>query len=118
MSLEMNLPCPSCGFETIGEDAYGTYGICGICDWEDDQVQLANPFSSGGANSLSLYDSQIKALKNYPLEVKEVDGISRGTRWRPLSEVDKDKFESQAGGKRWPNKGIIEEHETYWAQNS
>lgn len=24
-------------------DWFGTYEICGVCGWEDDHVQLANP---------------------------------------------------------------------------
>jgi Cysteine-rich CPCC len=33
------------------EGAYGSYVICDVCGWEDDQVQLANPACGGGANS-------------------------------------------------------------------
>src|SRR5690606_23116745 len=29
------LPCPGCGFLVYGPDAYGSYGICPLCDWED-----------------------------------------------------------------------------------
>ncbi len=81
-------------------------------------MQLANPFSSGGANSHSLYESQMRTLKKFPLDVKEVDGVSRNARWRLLSEMDKKKFTMDVDENRWANKGIIDEHETYWAQNS
>jgi hypothetical protein len=118
MRLEMNLPCPSCGFETVADGVYGTYVICEICNWEDDQMQLANPFSSGGANSLSLYESQIRTLKKFPIDVKEVDGFSRNARWQPLNEMDKQKFTTGVDENCWVNKGTIDEHETYWVQNS
>ncbi len=35
--------CPACGFKTLEGDWFGTYDICGVCGWEDDHVQLANP---------------------------------------------------------------------------
>jgi len=50
-------PCPSCGFEVYSEPV-GSYEICELCGWEDDPMQLANPYSAGGANTISLYDSQ------------------------------------------------------------
>ena len=50
-------PCPSCGFLVFG-DLPGTYEICEICGWEDDPVQLRHPLMAGGANNLSLVQSQ------------------------------------------------------------
>ena len=42
---------------TFGEPA-GSYAICPVCFWEDDNVQLRWPDWAGGANKLSLIDAQ------------------------------------------------------------
>lgn len=47
-------PCPCCGESTLDEEPPGTFNICPVCDWEDDNVQFANPDYEGGANSRSL----------------------------------------------------------------
>jgi len=47
-------PCPCCGYLTIGEEPPGTFEICPVCFWEDDNVQFENPNYVGGANSVSL----------------------------------------------------------------
>jgi len=114
----MNIACPSCGFLTVDEETYGTYNICEVCGWEDDQVQLANPCSSGGANSESLYESQLKAIKETPLEMKEYEGINRSTNWRPLNPNEIKKFTAQSKEKHWANKGTLYESEVYWNKNS
>jgi len=45
--------CPCCHYLTI-LDAWstppGTFYICPVCGWEDDNVQYANPDLRGGAN--------------------------------------------------------------------
>ncbi len=110
----MSLACPSCGFLTIDEDAYGTYNICTICGWEDDQVQLANPCSRGGANKESLYESQIKSLDRWPMDVKEYQGFKRGSTWRPLSPEEVRRYDLQVKSKPWGNKGVLYESEAYW----
>ena len=50
-------PCPCCGYVMFDEPP-GSYDICDICGWEDDEVQLRWPQSWGGANSPSLIDAQ------------------------------------------------------------
>ena len=47
-------PCPCCGFLTLGESPPGSYEICPVCWWEDDQVQYRDPSYEGGANRVSL----------------------------------------------------------------
>ena len=47
-------PCPCCGYLTIGEEPPGTFEICPVCFWEDDNVQFEDPNYEGGANSVSL----------------------------------------------------------------
>lgn len=47
-------PCPCCGCLTIGEEPPGTFEICPVCFWEDDNVQFEDPDYVGGANGVSL----------------------------------------------------------------
>jgi hypothetical protein len=80
-------PCPCCGFLEFNEPA-GSYGICSICGWEDDHVQLAHPFMRGGANGGSLFDCQQEILKEIPAEIREYEGDMREINWRPLRKED------------------------------
>ena len=53
--------CPCCQYLTLSEEPPGTFEICPVCRWEDDNVQYNDPDSEGGANSVSLK----KARENY-----------------------------------------------------
>lgn len=46
--------CPCCGFLTLSTKPPGTYELCPVCLWEDDDVQFDDPNYAGGANSESL----------------------------------------------------------------
>ena len=59
----MKYTCPCCGYKTLDEEPPGTYDICSICFWEDDEVQYDDPEYGGGANIPSLRQAQ----KNYVL---------------------------------------------------
>ena len=50
----MNYTCPCCGYKTLDEQPPGTYEICSICFWEDDNIQYEDPDYEGGANIPSL----------------------------------------------------------------
>jgi Cysteine-rich CPCC len=51
-------PCPVCGYIVFAEPP-GSYDVCPICNWEDDALQLEFATTlSGGANPLTLLDSQ------------------------------------------------------------
>ena len=110
----MAIPCPTCGFLTVDEDHYGTYNICGICAWEDDGVQLANPACGGGANSDSLIAAQNKALIVHPLTETSCNGIARDITWRPLDNSECKVAESEKLTKYWMNKAIYDPSEAYW----
>jgi hypothetical protein len=60
----MKYKCPCCGNNTIDEQPPGTFEICSICNWEDDELQYHNPNYKGGANILSLKQAQEKYRKN------------------------------------------------------
>ena len=47
-----------CGFLTISEQTPGTFEICEVCGWEDDNVQATDPAYSGGANHVSLNEGK------------------------------------------------------------
>ncbi|MBL1704243.1 hypothetical protein DXB51_09685 [Bacillus cereus] len=51
----MKYTCPCCGYETLEEEPPGTYEICSICYWEDDEVQFNDPDFEGGANEAYVY---------------------------------------------------------------
>jgi hypothetical protein len=53
-------PCPCCGSLTLDEEPPGTFYICPVCWWEDDNVQAADPNYRGGANKESL--NEVRAL--------------------------------------------------------
>lgn len=36
------------------EEPPGTFEVCPVCYWEDDEVQFKNPDYEGGANKISL----------------------------------------------------------------
>ncbi|MCM1235249.1 MAG: hydrolase [Ruminococcus flavefaciens] len=56
--------CPCCGNFTLYEKPPGTYEICEVCNWEDDEMQFKNPNYAGGANMLSLEDAKKEYLKS------------------------------------------------------
>ncbi|SCM92736.1 Uncharacterized protein BWINRASL_00968 [Bacillus mycoides] len=44
--------------KTLEEEPPGTYEICSICYWEDDEVQFNDHDFEGGANEASLRQAQ------------------------------------------------------------
>jgi hypothetical protein len=50
--------CPCCGYPTLSEQPPGTFDICTICGWEDDNVQFNDPSYRGGANEMSLDEAR------------------------------------------------------------
>lgn len=61
MGTSKKYKCPCCGFCTLEEEPPGTFDICPVCFWEDDNIQFENPNRSGGANAMSLNE----ARRNY-----------------------------------------------------
>ncbi len=52
--FDKSFPCPCCGYLTLSEEPPGTFEICDVCGWEDDNTQFSDPEYSGGANRISL----------------------------------------------------------------
>ena len=113
MRDDRELPCPACGFLTL-VGKYGSYVICPVCGWEDDQLQLANPASGGGANSESLVEAQADALAQYPVDVVVAAGVRRDPRWRPLNEAERNRAVRERAEEHWKNKGVLDLAECYW----
>jgi hypothetical protein len=55
--------CPCCGYATLGEAPPGTFEICDICFWEDDDVQFRDPLATAGANRVSLTEAQANFIQ-------------------------------------------------------
>ncbi|RCX11375.1 cysteine-rich CPCC protein [Anaerobacterium chartisolvens] len=60
--------CVCCGNRTLGSEPPGTFEICPVCYWEDDNVQFEDPDYPDGANNISLKE----ARENY----KKIGAIS------------------------------------------
>jgi len=55
--------CPCCNYKTFIEKPPGTFDICPVCYWEDDNIQFHNPDFEGGANKISLNEAKKSFLK-------------------------------------------------------
>jgi hypothetical protein len=58
---KQRFPCYCCGYLTRAEESPGTFEICPVCGWEDDNVQCNDESYEGGANGISLQ----QARRNY-----------------------------------------------------
>lgn len=58
MSLSKQYPCPCCDFLTRSEAEHGTYEICPVCGWDDDDTQFNNEQLAGGANKVCLREAK------------------------------------------------------------
>lgn len=102
--------CPGCGYKTRSSEYFGSYDICPICDWEDDSVQLHNPACGGGANKISLIETQNDLLtKKIQHNKYEKDPL-----WRPLTSEEIEIAQKEKLEKYWKNIGDTEYAKAYW----
>ncbi len=87
--------CPCCGYKVFEER--GNYEICPICYWEDDDVQLADPWFEGGANTPSLVAAQKNYTKFGSMEQrfqkntrKATESDEKDSEWRPVDDSDRE----------------------------
>lgn len=85
--------CPCCGYKTKSVEYYGSYQICVICFWEDDELQVDDPDMAGGANPISLRESQknfkeFGACQKTMLEnvLKDRSKYEKDLFWKPLKD--------------------------------
>ena len=88
----MRYACPCCGWKTLDEKPPGTFNICAICFWEDDNLQFDDPDYAGGANHPSLRQAQKNYLEFGAVERRLIKHVRRPTKddtrdpaWRPIS---------------------------------
>lgn len=79
--METSNTCPCCGYLTFDEEPSGTFEICPVCGWEDDEVQFRDPTYDGDANSIS-FD---QARKNF-VAIGAINKESLGSVRKPLPE--------------------------------
>ena len=56
--MSVRFPCPCCRNLTLSAEPPGTFDICPVCRWEDDNVQFRDPDYRGGANVMSLNEAR------------------------------------------------------------
>jgi hypothetical protein len=85
--------CACCGYKIKRTEYYGSYEVCPICYWEDDQLQFEDPNMEGGANPMSLRQAQRNfrecgacemTMKQYV--VKDRSQYELDKNWKPLDE--------------------------------
>jgi len=69
-------PCPCCGYLTLSESPPGTFEVCPVCFWEDDNLQFADPSCREGANQVSLEEAQ-KNFKQFGAVAEEFTSLAR-----------------------------------------
>ena len=106
--------CACCGYRTLS-DRPGSYEICPLCFWEDDPVQLLDPWYRGGANTVSLVEAQRSfstigaSEERFRAQVVSPESNhTRDPRWRPATEEDRAivttpaKLQAQIPNGKWP----------------
>lgn len=92
----MKFACPCCGYKTFHNPPDGSYNICQVCYWEDDPIQLEDPFYEGGANRISLIQAQKNFMEFGACEKDMLKYVRRPSpdeqrdkNWKPFEEVVK-----------------------------
>ena len=116
----MKNTCPCCG-HIVFKGYPGSYEICPICYWEDDDVQLADPWFEGGANKPNLYTAQKNYIRYGAMEERFVDAVKPPNRktkhdgeWRLVQESDKSNVTSPREIESLPGKIDYRKEYYYW----
>lgn len=94
---EARCACFCCGHLTMQAGTCpGSYSICDICGWEDDELQVRDPLWEGGANQPSLCEAQQNFLvcgASEPNHVTRAAGEREplDPAWRPI-DLSMDRF--------------------------
>ena len=76
---EKRFACPCCGALTLAEAPPGTFAVCPVCYWEDDDVQFRDPSFTGGANPVSLHVARTNYTRFGAIAEKFRDVVRRPT---------------------------------------
>lgn len=87
MSSEL-YTCPCCGYKTLEDGSPGSFEICSLCYWENDNVQADDPHYEGGANEVSLYQAQRNFIDFGASDKKYIGSVQNPT----LSVIKDPKF--------------------------
>jgi Cysteine-rich CPCC len=71
--------CLCCGHVTLPEQPPGSFAICLVCFWEDDDVQARDPTFRGGANVVSLLEGR-KNFRRFGASEERCRGFVRPPR--------------------------------------
>jgi len=120
--MNQRFPCPCCG-RVVFDEPPGSYDICPVCFWEDDQVQLRWPDWAGGANKPTLTQSQRNFMEVGAMESRFIGNVRPPTDsepldndWRPIDPVI-DRFEPVGVAHApWPDDltGLYWWRPTFW----
>ena len=90
-----SVACPCCGYLVFKER--GGWEICPICYWEDDPVQIADPWCPGGANRPCLEESQRNYAAYGAMEQRFVEYVRapnskdvQDPNWRSVQATDRE----------------------------
>ncbi len=67
--------CLCCGYLTLASAPPGTFALCEVCYWEDDEVQGEDPDAEGGANVVSLTQARTNFRTFGAAELQWVDKV-------------------------------------------
>lgn len=73
----MRYPCPCCKYLTFEEEPSGSFEICPVCFWEDDNIQNNDPSYDGGANGISLNKARMNFAKYGAIKKEFSDKVRR-----------------------------------------
>jgi hypothetical protein len=83
--------CPCCGYKTLKAEPPGSFNICPICFWEDDNFQYHHPDVAVGANSVYLREAQSNFKTFGACDKVSIDAVRspnendiRDPNWEPL----------------------------------
>lgn len=83
----MKFTCPCCGYKTFADPPNGSFEICEVCFWEDEEAQLDDPDFDGGANKVSLRKAQKNFLKFGASEEQFISNVRPANGGEPKDET-------------------------------
>jgi hypothetical protein len=95
----------------------GSFAICWVCGWEDDDIQLRHPGMTIGANGDSLWQEQRRILLEHPVGVQEASGYLRDPQWRPLRPRECVTEGVPQTGREYFDAFVVEPPTYYWLED-